>query len=66
MPYFSVTGTLEELSVKQEEQKMELWQADKQPSLTRHSREVKAASRLKKMKAVVGIWLKMFYIFPGL
>lgn len=36
MPYFSVTGMLQELSVK----KMELWQADQQPSLTEHSTEV--------------------------
>lgn len=34
MPYFNVTGMLGELSVKEENQeKMELWQADKQPSL---------------------------------
>lgn len=46
MPYFSVTGTLEELSVKEEEQKMELW--------------------LKKMKAIIRIWPKIFCIFPAL
>ena len=58
---------LEELSVKEENQrKMELWQADKQPSLTERSREVKAASRLKKMKAILGIWPKMLDIFPAL
>lgn len=36
-PYFSVTGMLQELSVKE---KMELWQADQQLSLTEHSTEV--------------------------
>lgn len=37
MPYFSVTGMLQELLVKK---KMELWQADQQPSLTEHSTKV--------------------------
>lgn len=36
-PYFSVTGMLQELSVKK---KMELWQADQQPRLTEYSTEV--------------------------
>ena len=66
MSYFNVTGMLEELSVKEENQKMELWQADKQPSLTERSREGKAASRLEKMKAILGIWPKMLDIFPAL
>lgn len=67
MSYFNVTGMLEELSAKGENQeKMELWQADKQLSLTERSREGKAASRLEKIKAILGIWQKMLDIFPAL
>lgn len=67
MPYFNVTGMLGELSVKEENQeKMELWQADKQPSLRECSREVKVASGLKKMKAILRIWPKILNIFPAL
>lgn len=60
MPYFNVTGKLGKVSVKEKNQeKMQFQPADKQQNLMKRSREVKAVSRLKKMKAILGIWPKM-------
>lgn len=60
MPYFNVTGKLGKVSVKEKKQeKMQFQLVDKQQNLMKRSREVKAVSRLKKMKAILGIWPKM-------